>query len=318
MAPIAAAHLSLLQAGEQDTSKIPDEWKSFAYKAVDVLYVSPFVSLDSAAKSGTLPGVKFMTGAGKKSNAKADDDEVWIGGETPPSLVPRLEWIIKEARAQNPNIRIIAQQYANVKGTLKQVSDERIDTYVKSVRDYFDYSLYKMDGYDLYYVDDNIVTNAQSILGRIRFQLDDLTKIRNLARPLTVSITSGTTLNFDKSVVKPVNFVNIKNFGPGLVSDKAIKPWIDLGFKENQLLYGICPENTAPTNSLPIDKVQEGYKNGGKPLAGIHLWQLNSSNYTFENQVQGVIRDFLNGMKSPNSNAVQKEWISGKWNGNRG
>lgn len=67
--------------------------------------------------------------------------------------------------------------------------------------------------------------------------------------------------------------------------------FLQMGLKSTQLLYGICPETNCPSPSL--DDVKKAFTTN--KLAGIHLWRLNSDNYSHEGKVQKQVYTFLHG-----------------------
>ena len=280
---------------------IPSVWSKIRFGVVDVLYVSPFI-------------VNVADGSFDFDNIAAREQAQGHTG----TLVKRLQWIVQNARLQNPAIKILAQRFWGG-NDLQDLKSSQYDHYASSVRALV--KTYGLDGYDLDYesradgADGNVISQAPTILSKIRAQLDQLKD--EVGKPLYVSISPATTKCLDETVAQSLHYVNIQTYAGG--SGLTLTHFTDLGFRKHQLLYGILPESTE--DSKPIDVVTDAYKgNGGNDrLPGIHLWRLNSHNLDFENKVQALIYDFLHSTHSGGYDAqeVRNDFASGKWDYNQ-
>jgi hypothetical protein len=105
-------------------------------------------------------------------------------------------------------------------------------------------------------------------------------------RPFYLTVSPATTYLL-KSAVASLNFVNMQTYAGGY--SLTPKDFTQLGLKSQQLLYGICPEEGCATRT--VEQVKTEYTKNN--LAGIHLWRLNSGNYSDEGLAQAQIYNFL-------------------------
>jgi hypothetical protein len=275
--PVAAAWFYM--SDDQNYNTIPSTWSSVDFKDVDVLFVGP---------------------AGVQADGTFG---LYNSSQTGP-LANRFKWVLQTARGQNPNIKIILSQWwGNGTGiwgsALSALTDDRaIAKYTTSVgaflKSYLNVSG-GVDGYDIDYESNNVVSKIAAITGQTRTALDALSKSSG-GRPFYVTVSPASTVYLDTAVAS-LSFVNIQTYAGGYGLTPQI--FTAMGLKPQQLLYGICPEtNCAPpqmnrdkvVNEVVLDAVAQYKKNN---LAGIHLWRLNSDNYVYEGQVQAAIYKFL-------------------------
>lgn len=265
--PIAAAWMYM--SDDQNYNTIPDEWSQIDFSDVDVLNVGP-------------AGVQADGTFGLYDSAKTGD------------LANRFKWIIQTARTQNPDIKIIVSQWwgngAGIWGSALNslTSSAEVGKYTASVGAFLQSYLSTsggIDGYDIDYESNNVTGNTTAITQQIRAQLDSLSKATE-GRPFYQSVSPSVTSNLAGSVGS-LDFVNMQTYagGTGLTPQN----FTGLGYKAQQLLYGICPETNCPTPTL--DNVEQQYTKNN--LAGIHLWRLNSGNHVHEGQVQAQVFAFL-------------------------
>jgi hypothetical protein len=295
--PIACAHLLMDWSPPDHTwADIKSQWSSIRFDAVDVLNVSA-----------------FCVQSDHKTFGLASSD---------PNLADLFNWIITTARTQNPNIKILAQQFY---GTTAWISldTSQINTHAASVASVV--QQYGLDGYDVDYEwnqEDagNQISEAPTILAAIRHELNALSKTEN--RPLYLTLSPASTENLTPSnpaakanpVSKSVDWVNIQTYDGGWNNDNSVKSWHDLGFTSSQLLYGIWPENTSDPNkhSPTLTEVKTAYSS--HKLGGVNLWRLTSGNLIFENQVQVLVYNFLHKKTLPHSPSladVEAHWKAG-------
>jgi hypothetical protein len=269
-APVAAAWLYM--SDDQNYNTVPQSWSQINFKNVDLLYVGP-------------AGIQADGTFGLYDSSKTGN------------LAYRFKWVIQTARTQNPNIKVIVSQWWGETGSsiwgrpllALGNSEAAIKKYTDSVAAFLQSYLNVsggVDGYDIDYESDNIVSYAPTILSGIRSQLNALSKTAG-NRPFYVTVSPVRT-NFLGNAVASVSFVNMQTYAGGYGS-LTVNNFTALGFKSQQLLYGICPESGCTTYS--VSQVEAQYTSN--KLAGIHLWRLNSDNYPQENQVQAQIYKFL-------------------------
>ena len=125
--PVVGAHFYVGDASAEQLKTIPSEWYYTRFDAVDILYIGPLV----CRKTDHLFSLQYVN----EKNESID-------------YSTRFEWVIKRARSENPQIKIIASQWwgkDNVLADLKSSRDEvaispettgRIEKYTDSVRDF--------------------------------------------------------------------------------------------------------------------------------------------------------------------------------------
>jgi hypothetical protein len=265
--PISTAWMYM--SDDQQYNTIPQTWSSINFKDVDVLNIGP-------------AGVQADGTFGLYNSPQTGD------------LANRFNWIIQTARSQNPNITIIVSQWwgdgdgiwGSALDTLN--TDAAISKYTDTLAAFLQSYLSVsggVDGYDIDYEDNNVVSSISTITSQIRTKMDALSKA-NGGRPfyLTVSPADTTYLN---TAVASLSFVNMQTYAGSM--GLTPQDFTELGLQPQQLLYGICPETNCGT--LSVSEVESQYTDN--QLAGIHLWRLNSGNYIEEGQVQAQIYSFL-------------------------
>ncbi len=268
---IAAAWMYMSDAQQYGT--IPQTWSNINFKDVDVLNVGP-------------AGVQADGTFGLYNSAKTGD------------LANRFKWIIQTARSQNPNIKIIVSQWwGNGDGiwgkSLSVVNtDAAVSKYTDSVAAFLQSYLSVsdgVDGYDIDYESNNIVSNISTITSQIRTKMDTLSKA-NGGRSFYLTVSPAQT-RYLSAAVASLNFVNMQTYAGG--SGLTPQDFTGMGLKSQQLLYGICPETNCSTPT--VSQAEAQYTNN--KLAGIHLWRLNSDNYIYEGKVQAQIYKFLHPLR---------------------
>lgn len=145
-----------------------------------------------------------------------------------------------------------------------------------------------LDGFDVDYEDNNVVPFISEVLAQVRQELDTLAASMGRSTPYWVTVSPSET-DFLDAAVSSVSYVNMQTYAGGL--GLAPEDFLGIGYRKDQLLYGICPETNCqgPT----VAEAEGVYTNYS--MAGIHMWRLNSDNYIQEGQVQEQIYDFLHG-----------------------
>ena len=265
--PISAAWMYM--SDDQQYNTIPQTWSKINFKNVDVLNVGP-------------GGVQSNGTFGLFNSDETGD------------LANRFKWIIQTARNQNPNIKIIISQWWGDqgdhiwgKGLDSLDGDKAIPTYTSSVIEFLHSYLNVsggVDGYDIDYESNNVVSNISKITSLIRLGMNGLSE--TFKRPFYLTVSPSTTTYLDKAVGS-LNFVNMQTYAGGVYLTP--QDFTKLGLKSQQLLYGICPETNCDSPEIPA--VESAYTKNN--LAGIHLWRLNSGDYIKEGQWQAQIYRFL-------------------------
>lgn len=311
MPGISAAHFLMYEPGPtsdtgDDWSVLPkDAWTQVRFENVEFLFVSPFCVQPDGAFGLDDPKTRDHTQKGTMDN--------------------RLRRVLELARAANPKIKILAQQWWDRLDyqTLSEMkaSDPAVyDIYAASVKAVV--KQWNLDGYDVDYEwrsnqqRGNLDPDAPVIISKVRAQLNDLEKELNRKIYVTCSPASSQELvNTDQSKEHPlkdiVDYVNLQTYDGGININKD--DFIEAGLQPSQLLYGVWPEDTTESRSPTIDKVLQEYNDG--KLGGVHLWRVNSDNTVFENQVQALIYDALHGTSVGGYTAsdVKTEWASKRW-----
>ena len=216
--PIVGAHMLVTEPGMINGSwdNIPPTWSDIRFDTADILYVSPF---------SALPGTIFGLEGGDVKNRTG-------------LFTKRFEWVVKQARTQNPQIRTIAMQFwgAGPAGGDFSIltTDDLREQYTNSVRDFLkdwqnkthktnsgkELSL-RVDGYDVDYEwakneisgDGNLQVWAPSILSQIRSKVDALSK----SPCFYVSITAASVicLEGNTELAGVLDYVNMQNYDGG-------------------------------------------------------------------------------------------------------
>jgi hypothetical protein len=262
----AAAWIYL--SDDQNYNTIPQKWQVIDFKLVDTLFIGPL---------GVQPDGTFG---------------VFNSAATGP-LAHRLEWVIKTARHQNHHIKIIVSQWygsSSIWGDdLTVLKDtQAIQKYADSVPKFLKAWLPiagGIDGFDIDYETPNVSDKCPQILAAVRSGLDALSKEHD-GRPFYVTV-SPDTLDFLKESVPSINFVNMQLYGYGY--DMTPEEFINIGFKADQLLYGICAEAGQNTHTVQdAERAVEKYQ-----LGGAFVWRLNSDPQHHELETQKKIHNFL-------------------------
>ena len=269
---------------------IPDKFKLLRFDTVDILNIAPFFIIEDQ---------DFIFGGygGTKDNPTG-------------LLTKQFEWIVRTARLQNPNVKIIVEQfYGNEGNYLKLDNEEKIGKYTDSVahflslwqnKTYHDAATNKtvslrVDGYDVDYewTKENAGNQqpwAPEVLSQIRSKVDALNASPNYLVTLTPASTTGLT-DSGKDLSKVFDYVVMQNYdgGSGTTPDHYLQAIP--GLKPSQLIFGITAEvvernlGTVRSIDAAISAFQKEYKGTTEtgPLAGLFVWRLNSDDWVFEN-----------------------------------
>lgn len=208
---------------------------------------------------------------------------------------------------------------------------------------------YDLDGYDIDYEYNtgdhetqltqygNIWEFVPKLLAQIRAELDQPTKAdtNTPKRQYYVSITPANSINLDNTILDCVSHVNVQTYDGGWAMargegtpdtaatiNNAFQPYIDLGYANDRLLFGIMPgvtyatyegstptttlvacsgSNNAPKFSPSLELAPTTFKGfKGSKLAGIHSWQINNDDQLkFETRVQVVVHNELHDTVTP-------------------
>ena len=298
---------------------IPDKFKHLRFDTVDILYVCPF---------GVLEGEGHIFG--------------FEGGTTdnPTGLLTKqFEWIVRTARIQNPNIKIIAEQFWGDGGSYTKLNTfDKVKRYSDSVRDFlqlWQHRIYhdpdtkktvslRVDGYDVDYDwtkkdrrnSGNQWPWAPQVLSQIRSKGDAL----SLSPKFYVTITPATTacLKDSGEDLANLDYVNMQNYDGG--QDTSADDYLqDIpGLKPSQLLWGLTAE-VVSKNIWSVKSVDDAIRNAKAnytgntetgPLAALHVWRLNSDNWVFENMTLLALYNKVKSIPSPDGldESVNRGW----------
>ena len=257
----------------------------------------------------------------------------------------RFERVIREARTQNRNIKIIALQFYGGGDFSVLDTAEKREKYTDSVKDFlveWQHKTYhlkggtiiplRVDGYDVEYewdfvdgqqVPGNQTEMATTILTQIRSKVDVLGKTPSFqvsitpASPENLNITPEDPKHLDKvpTLAEQLDYVNMQNCSGGKgLGPTAYKEAIP-GLKSSQILYGIDVEVPSERNEADVqslDSVLKKVQDNG-PLGGVMVWRLNSDNWVFQNMLHAALLNRIHGKQSPHEleDRVKKGWKTG-------
>ena len=286
---IVGGHLLLGEPGQINGSwdPIPPTWSLIRFDVVDILYISPFSILK--------PDYIFGLEGGNKTNPTG-------------VFASRFRWVVSQARYQNPKIKIIAMQFVGGNDYSILTSDDLIEKYTDSVRDFLaEWQDLKdpvtgtplhLDGYDVDYEwtsdgDGNMQYWAPTVLSQIRSKLDALSQKTKSPR-YQVSITPAGTKNLNGSLSTVLDYINMQNYDGGFSTGPDDYLSAIPGLKPIQLVWGVTSELPDKNKATSMtDAITQS-----KPLAGIWAWRLNSNVWPFENMAQVAIYNKVNGVIS--------------------
>ena len=300
--PVVGAHFYVGDGSAEQLKTIPSDWYYTRFDAVDILYVGPVV----CRHTDHIFSLQYVN----DKNETVDYSN-------------RFEWVVKRARYENPQIKIIASQWwgsSNVLADLKSNPNEtiispetadRIEKYTDSVRDFLiswqrktfshggtDISL-RVDGYDIDYEVGNIVDIVTKVYEKIRGKVDQFTGDNHIPAYL-LSLTPATS-KYVKDIAPFVNYINMQNYDGGIgVSAEdyinTIKP-----SPPSKLIWGLEAEetfksypkvwnentNTSRAKATDFYSIDEQLGEFSRlHLGGLFVWRLNSDNWVYENALQ--------------------------------
>lgn len=320
---VVGAHFYVGDASAEELKTIPSNWYYTRFDAVDILYIGPLVS----RRTDHLFSLQYI-----------NDHNESIDYST------RFERVIKRARSQNPQIKIIASQWwgdKNVLADLKSSREEttispettsRIEKYTDSVRDFLaawqpKTSVHKgktislrVDGCDVDYEVGNREDIVPSVYEKLRAKVDKYAGDHRIA-PFLLTLTPDRTF-LVKEIAPFVNYINMQNYDGGRndTADEYVAR-ISSSSPSTKLIWGTTAENTTlnmPNSSgdgvMSID--DQLAEVSRLHLGGLFIWRLSSDNWTFENAVQVYVWNKLHPQATktalPNLDAnVHKGWERG-------
>ncbi|KAM7183792.1 hypothetical protein V8F33_013371 [Rhypophila sp. PSN 637] len=279
------SHVLLIEGSE--IAGIPPAWNHIRFDAVDVLFVGPF-----SVKVG---GTDFILGDGSDLNLDA-----------------RFEWVVRAARTQNSNIKIVVVQYMDESDNQDNTdfksfgTDEtKITRYAKSVasfvKGYYNKTLpalsgsgrlsARIDGYDVDVEGSNLSENLPRVVAAVRMELKPC---------FSVSITSFRAEFLDSSIASSCDYISMQNYDGGAETEPEDYLTAVKGFKRERLVWGLHSERPW-VNNVACQKF-EGVKSKVKEVSdgkalGIWNWRLNSDNYVYENLFQVWLYNAVHGTR---------------------
>lgn len=299
---------------QADWDVIPEEWKHYRWDAMDVLFICPFI---------VTPTYEFGLGRPYES------------GDS--NVVKRYEWVVANARAQNPRLRIVAMHWFDNDphgmgiGALK--TDDQIDEFTDSVAAVLSASRDKtlvsdsgktvsaqIDGYDVDVESYSMVEQLPKVLAKVRSKLDKA----STSPRFTVSISPAWLdyLEGDDTLANSLDYLNMQRYDGGKYTTAEDYLAAIPGLKPHQLTFGISGEGTESLNAPQsngdpptLDSVIAAYKAGvdGSQYGGLWMWRLNSSNSIYENMLQVTFYNAVHNTTLPNTPQyamVQEGWAT--------
>lgn len=299
--PVVGAHFYIGDGSAEQLKTIPSDWYYTRFDCVDILYVGPLV----CRKTDHLFSLQYV------SNENVSID-----------YSVRFEWVIKRARYENPQIKIIASQWwgsDNVLADLKSSRDEaaispetagRIERYTDSVRDFlasWQQKTYfhggktislRVDGYDVDYETGNTVDIVTNVYEKIRTKVDKFTTDHQIPTYL-LTLTPAESIHV-KEIAPFVNLINMQTYDGGRAVSADDYVTIIQPSPPSKLTWGLEAEVT----SLNYPKAQDGSpavlsideqlgEVSRLHLGGLYVWRLTSDNWVYENAVQVYVYNKL-------------------------
>jgi hypothetical protein len=309
--PFVGSHILISEPAMVRNSwdNIPEEWKAVRFDAVDVLFIGPFEVL-------------------RKDHTFALEPRE-VG-----SLEKRFEWVVRAARTQNPNIKIIPLQWWSGDNTSPVhadlsivVGEANIHTYAESVAKFLETWYPKtlpatsgsgtvsarLDGWDVDVEGGNRgnTSNLPAVLKAVHNSLQKLSS-KLSSKKFSVSITPDLPKeNLNDEVAKVVDYVNMMNYDGGSGHSHEYKEAMP-HIKDSQLAWGLSSESPN-LNELRnfAEVVKKVHDVASGLMAGIWTWRLGNA---WENEFQvwlynQVHQAHLSAAKSDEE--VKKHWENG-------
>lgn len=279
--------------------KLEQQWSNIRFDAVDVLHICPF--------NAWLKGNKYVFGILDNCTEQNPAGD----------LAERFEWVIRQARHMNPNIKIIAMQMHNG-GDYSKLKNN-VDDYSTSVANLMKAYLHKttpskwggedikmhIDGYDVDYEwagDDNSLgsgnyqTYSADIIAAVRTKIDKVDSTHKFYTSISAANTTGLP---GRRVAQYLDYVKMQNYDGGVRDPDyylgaANHGGLGPSLKLQKLVYGISTEWSAHNDYDKLPDVVNLVKT--KNYAGVMTWRLNSDVLLYENAVQVYL---YNQLRSP-------------------
>lgn len=299
MSKFVIGHIYLWEKGTKNGqpcawNDIPDNLLAAQWKAVDVLYITPFV-VDKDTHRFRLAGY--------------EGDQM--------ALVHRFQYVVKTARQQNPGIKLIAMQWWGGGDNLTLLQGpnvhSNIQTYAQSVLEFLQNSASKVwtegsqkisghfDGWDVDYEHPTDIAETPIILAELR---------KKLSTKFLISVTTATTNNLNsEDVAKSLDYLVMQNYSGGRGRDAEYYKEQIKGLQDKQIVYGISSEEPVKNDVQDWKSLQTAIQTAKDKYAGVMLWRLNSDVYKFENMMQVMVHNMLHSGSVPvDEKLVQEGW----------
>lgn len=316
--PIVGGHFAIWDNDHETyrIDEIPEHWQYVRFDTTNHLVITPFIVIPKPENN--LPEFK-----GNKSFPMFGHYEDATPRNRLGSRKKRFEWVVEQARIQNPKIRISVTQFVIPDKDFSVLENEHDqDLYATSVVDLLaEYWTKKtargvslrIDGYDCDYEGSNVQPYVPQILHKIRAKINkyniDHHRDRPELKPVFLSITPASTEYLDGKGSNPpidlsrvIDYVNMQNYdgGAGLFAEHYIGACPNL--RPAQFLVGISSENPTKndeTLSRSFKEATEYYQKGyeGKKYGGFWNWKLNSSDWVYNNFTQVAIFNRVHSIK---------------------
>lgn len=209
-----------------------------------------------------------------------------------------MQWVIADARAANPSIKIIAmmgyggdeitQLFQGPKSGWQQIADQ----YAQNIVAYL--QQYGLDGLD---VDWEPAFSSETSKSQFAMAFTAIGKaFKAQATPLILAMGPSTAENLDSGTINAwFDFLSLQVYGGAWPGD-----FTRIGIDQTLLYYGAKfePDGGVPYQDAP--GAYEDFVSGG--YTGITQWRLNSNNFQYEQAQQMILYQMVKGIPGPDFN----------------
>lgn len=198
-----------------------------------------------------------------------------------------MDWIMRDARAANPNIKILIElacggnEFTQIFSTDNTQWSKEAAAYAQNVLTYLQQN--NLDGFDIDW-EPSLSSTSKEQTSHV------LTALRNAfntpSKRYLLTLSPSTSDNLDAAVVnQTVDFINVQVYGGASLGE-----FTGIGVSQSLLGYGarfeICHQDA--------QNAYQGYLQGGYNF--LTNWRLNSDNYQFEQAQQLILYQLAKGI----------------------
>ena len=206
-----------------------------------------------------------------------------------------MQWLIADARAGNPAIKIIVmmgygtdeitQLFAGPESGWQQV----VDQYAQNIVAYL--QLYGLDGLDVDWEPAFSSETSQTQFATAFTAIGKAFKAQTI--PLILAMGPSTAENLDSGTINAYfDFLSLQVYGGASPGN-----FTDIGIEKSLLYYGAKfePNGGVPHQDAP--SAYQAYVSGG--YTGVTQWRLNSNNFQYEQAQQMILYQMVKGIAGP-------------------